>query len=409
MPGQSRSRRAVVAGVAALALVTPAIAVPEAAELVPAAVAQPADAFSQRYTTDNFWNQSKAAVQGLQLDPGTKVEATTKTIFNWGFRNDGGTLVLIRPQSATAFKSDDQDIKVKVTPATGAAYTTTLKVNIVDARPAQEWEQQLGNTFVVDFEKNTVAKPVDQLQLPAGVTVSKNATAAPAGWKVTMNGGNVSVEPPATFIQSAVNLPVKVNDGKDTFDATLKLDARNPQTPPKEVADTAASIIGKVIGGFLGTGGAGDLLGSILGGLGNGGGNGLVIITIGSNNNVVITDNANPTVDVKDNGNNNGINNGDRTGGGSAARCIAPPRRARPAAGRADPDRLGAADPHSAARAALGAGGRHVQRRGPPVRPRPRPGDRRRRRRARRGAGAVGAALCHSGAPAAPVIKTQTA
>ena len=31
--------------------------------------------------------------------------ATTKTISNWGFQNDGGALVLIRPQSATVFLS----------------------------------------------------------------------------------------------------------------------------------------------------------------------------------------------------------------------------------------------------------------------------------------------------------------
>ena len=64
--------------------------------------------------------------------------ATTKTISNWGFRNDGGALVLIRPQSATAFQSGDQDIKVKVAPATGAAYTTTLKVSIVDGARTPE-------------------------------------------------------------------------------------------------------------------------------------------------------------------------------------------------------------------------------------------------------------------------------
>lgn len=92
-----RSHRAsIAAGVLALALVAPAVTVVDS-PFVAVAQAQTADAFNNRYQTENFWDQDEAKVTGLELDPGTTIAATTKTIFNWRFRNDGGTLVLIRP------------------------------------------------------------------------------------------------------------------------------------------------------------------------------------------------------------------------------------------------------------------------------------------------------------------------
>lgn len=106
------------------------------------AQAQTADAFNKRYETENFWDQEEAKVTGLELDPGTTVAATTNTIFNWRFRNDGGTLVLIRPKSAAAFKRGEVNIPVRVTPAGGTAYTTTLKVNVVDKDEAKEAAEQ---------------------------------------------------------------------------------------------------------------------------------------------------------------------------------------------------------------------------------------------------------------------------
>lgn len=57
----------------------------------------------------------------MQLQPGDTVAATTDTVFNWKFRNDGGTLTLIRPQSPLAFGAGDKDIRVRVTPADGEA------------------------------------------------------------------------------------------------------------------------------------------------------------------------------------------------------------------------------------------------------------------------------------------------
>ncbi|WP_066528565.1 hypothetical protein [Corynebacterium bouchesdurhonense] len=287
--------------------------------------------FDQRYNTANFWNEKEAVVEGLQLDPGTKVEPTTDTIFNWKFRNDNGTLVLIRPQSSTAFETGEVDIPVKVTEANGNTYRPTLKVNVVDSRTPQKWEDDLNETYELDFEKTNQPKTIEGLTLPEGVTLEKAGITPPPGWKISSQNGKVVVTPPNSFSAGYLELPIRVNDGTDKFDAKLRIMAKNPKTEPKDVAGTAAGILGTLLGGILGggTGGLGGILGSIGGLLGGGGGGGTgeggggagrlinVVITnnaIASNNgnpSVVITNNANPTVNVeiKDNGSNNGSNN----------------------------------------------------------------------------------------------------
>ena len=98
-----------------------------------------ANAFNGRFNTANFWNKKEAVVEGLKLQPGDTVAPTTNTIFNWNFRNDNGTLTVIRPQSATAFGTGNKDIAVKVTPAEGEAFTTTLRLNVIDERPVGDW------------------------------------------------------------------------------------------------------------------------------------------------------------------------------------------------------------------------------------------------------------------------------
>lgn len=293
-----------------------------------------ASTFNDRFPTANFWNQQEAEIEGLELQPGDQVAATTNTIFNWKFRNDDGVLTLIRPQSATAFRTGAQDIPVRVTPANGPAFTTTLRVNIIDERPGAEWEKQLDTRYEVDFEKSTSAKPVADLTLAEGVTVSKSGAALPTGWTVSNDGTTIRVTPPTTFKEGDFDLPIKVNDGTDTFDATLKIAAKNPSKTPAETAGTVADILGPVLGGLIGAGTGGGLIGNIIGGLtgggsggegGTGGGTGRlinVVITnnanpsnIGNNNgspNVVITNNANPNVIITDNVNprDNFSNNG---------------------------------------------------------------------------------------------------
>ena len=290
-----------------------------------------ASTFNGRYTTANFWNVKEAAVEGLTLQPGDVVQPTTNTAFNWHFRNDNGTLVAIRPDSAAAFRTGDVDVPVRVT-ANGQTFRTTLRLHVIDKRTVGEWESQLDNRYVVDFEKSTSAQPVAEITLPEGVKVSKRGI-APAGWSVSNDGATVRVTPPTTFKEGDFDLPISVNDGTDTFDATLKIAAKNPSQTPAETAGTVAGILGPILGGLIGAGTGGGLLGNlgnIIGGGsgdGEGGGGGAgrlinVVITgnanpsnIGNNNgspNVIITNNANPNVIITDNVNprDNLSNNG---------------------------------------------------------------------------------------------------
>ena len=294
-----------------------------------------ASTFNDRFPTANFWNQQEAVIEGLELQPGDQVAATTNTIFNWKFRNDDGVLTLIRPQSPTGFKSGNVDIPVRVTPANGEVFTTTLRVNVIDERPGAEWESQLASRYPVDFEKSTSAQPVEGITLPAGVTVSKTGAALPTGWSVSNDGTTIRVTPPTTFKEGDFDLPIEVNDGTDKFKATLKIAAKNPSKTPAETAGTVAGILGPILGSLIGAGTGSGLLGNIIGGLtgggsdggegGTGGGAGRlinVVITnnanpsnIGNNNgspNVVITNNANPNVIITDNVNprDNLSNNG---------------------------------------------------------------------------------------------------
>ena len=368
-----RSRRtAIAAGALSIALVAPFISPVQAQETATEATTPTSDAepvpaeqpstsegttaatFEPRFDTANFWNADEAVVEGLQLQPGDAVAPRANTIFNWNFRNDDGVLTLIRPQSSTAFATGEKDIPVRVTTAAGETFETTLRVNIIDERPGAEWENQLASRYPMDFEKSTSAQPVEGITLPEGVTVSKNGAALPTGWTVSNDGTTIRVTPPTTFKEGDFDLPVKVNDGTDTFDATLKIAAKNPSKTPAETAGTVAGILGPLLGSLIGAGTGGGLLGNLgdaLGGIAggneggtgsgeggtNGGGAGRlinIVVTnnanpsnIGNNNgspNVVITDNvnprdnlsnngnpvitnnANPTVEIKDNLSNNG-------------------------------------------------------------------------------------------------------
>lgn len=291
-----------------------------------------ASTFNGRYTTANFWNVKEAAVEGLTLQPGDVVQPTTNTAFNWHFRNDNGTLVAIRPDSAAAFRTGDVDVPVRVT-ANGQTFRTTLRLHVIDERTVGEWESQLDNRYVVDFEKSTSAQPVAEITLPEGVKVSKRGI-APAGWTVSNDGATVRVTPPTTFKEGDFDLPIIVNDGTDTFDATLKIAAKNPAQTPAETAGTVAGILGPILGGLIGAGTGGGLLGNlgnIIGGgsgdgegggggagrlinvvitgnanpsnIGNGNGSPNVIITNNANPNVIITDNVNPRDNLSNNGN----------------------------------------------------------------------------------------------------------
>ena len=306
-----------------------------------------ANAFNGRFNTANFWNKKEAVVEGLKLQPGDTVAPTTNTIFNWNFRNDNGTLTVIRPQSATAFGTGNKDIAVKVTPAEGEAFTTTLRLNVIDERPVGDWEKELEKTYPVDFEKSTSAKTLEALKLPKGVTLSKGGVSLPTGWSVTTDADGVRITPPATFTEGDIELPVSVeqvhDDGtKDTFKATLKIAAKNPSKTPAEVAGTAADILGpllgSIIGGATGGTGLGSLIGNLIGGgkgegseggsggglggvIGNalggllGGGKdgkspleGIVKVEVQPSG-IIVTGNANPTVEIRDNGSNNGSGN----------------------------------------------------------------------------------------------------
>lgn len=343
-----RSRRtAIAAGALSIALVAPFVSPVQAQETTtPTSEAEPAPAeqpstsegttaatFEPRFDTANFWNADEAVVEGLQLQPGDTVAPRANTIFNWNFRNDDGTLTLIRPKSTAAFGAGEKDIPVRVTTAAGETFDTTLRVNIIDERPGAEWEKQLDSRYSLDFEKSTSAQSVEGITLPEGVTVSKNGAALPTGWSVSNDGTTIRVTPPTTFKEGDFDLPIQVNDGTDTFKATLKIAAKNPSKTPAETAGTVAGILGPLLGSLIGAGTGGGLLGNlgdIIGG-GNGGSEGgtgggeggtsgggagrliNVVITnnanpsnIGNNNgspNVVITDNVNPRDNLSNNGN----------------------------------------------------------------------------------------------------------
>ena len=324
-----RSRRiSVAAGALSLALVAPAVAAPESVQLLPAAVAQTiaqdASSFGTRYSTTNFWNAQTVQVEDLRLNPGDTIAPTgLNTAFRWGVSADeDGVISVTRPGDTLTFnraqRAGQADIGVRVTPANGSPYNTTLKIKVEDSRTAKDWESQLDSEYTIDFGKSTAAKEVPGLTIPEGATLSK-AGAADPGWKLETRDGKVFVTPPASFSEGSKEFSVTVNDDTDKFGATLRINARNPQTPPAQIAGTAAGLLGKVLGGLLGTGGAGGVLGSLLGGIGNllggGGGNGGDGGSTGSGAgrliNVVITNNANPTVniDIRDNGSHNASNN----------------------------------------------------------------------------------------------------
>ena len=307
---------------------TPASSEPSAAETTsPSMSSTTASDFNGRYTTANFWNKQEAEVEGLRLQPGDGVSPTTNTIFNWTFRNDNGTLTVIRPQSATAFRSGDVDIPVKVTTADGGSFRTTLRLNVVDSRPVADWESQLDTRYPIDFEKSTAARSIEGISLPDGVTATKASITVPAGWAVSTEGNTLRVTPPSTFKDGDVDLPIKVVDGENSFAATLKIAAKNPSQTPSEAAGTAADILGPIIGGIIGAGtgggalgGLGNIIGGLLGGgsgsgsgsagsgSGSGSGKGLLegIVKVDVHPSaVVITGNANPTVVVTGNGSNN--------------------------------------------------------------------------------------------------------
>ena len=354
-----RSRRTVIAaGALSLALVAPFVSPVQAQETTtPTSDAEPAPAeqpstsegtsaatFEPRFDTASFWNTDEAVVEGLQLQPGDTVAPRTNTIFNWGFNNNDGTLTLIRPKSTAAFGAGKKDIPVRVTTAAGETFDTTLRVNIINERPGAEWENQLTSRYPMDFGKSTSAQSVEGITLPEGVSVSKSGAALPTGWSVSNDGTTIRVTPPTTFKEGDFDLPIEVNDGTDTFGATLKIAAKNPSKTPAETAGTVASILGPILGSLIGAGTGGSLLGGlgdIIGGLtgggtggsegGTGGGEGgtsggeggtsgggagrliNVVITnnanpsnIGNNNgspNVVITDNVNPRDNLSNNGN----------------------------------------------------------------------------------------------------------
>ena len=251
---------------------------------------------ARRYETENFWNQDSAAIKGLELDPNYTFAPTANTIFNWGFSNDNGTLVVKRPESAASFKTGDVSIPVNITRGDGSSYTSTLNLSVIDEMPKAEWEDALpdfGGVYDVDFEGN-VTKVVEELALPEGVTVKKKGIGS-VGWDVATKDGKIQVTAPNNFIPGTFTIPVVFSDGMSEVERTLRISAKNPATPSGTIADIAADFIGKVGGG---------LLGGLTGGAGGAGGGGLNIFSNNGNPNVIITDNA--KAEIKDNLSNNG-------------------------------------------------------------------------------------------------------
>ena len=318
---------------------TPQSSAPESSPAAPvtttSAAAEPStserasatDPFNRRFDTANFWNQPEAAVEGLQLQPNDVVEPVTNTVFNWNFRNDDGTLTVIRPSSSTAFKSGEVDIPVKFTPAGGTTTRGTLRLNVIDEMPPFTHDVPPVETReTIDFD-GTRSKVVDAWDVPEGVTVAKKpgfSAIGAVGWDVAVENGKILVKAPATFTSGdEVDIPVQFSDGISTTDRTLKIRALNPQTSGKDIAGTVGSIIGALLGvggtgGTGGTGGKGLLEGLVKvevqpsGIIVTGNANPTVSVDIrdnGSNNTVEVTGNANPTVVITGNANDNGSNN----------------------------------------------------------------------------------------------------
>ena len=280
----------------------------------------PANPFTRRFDTANFWEQPEAVVKGLQLQPNDVVEPVTNTIFNWNFRNDDGTLTVIRPSSSTAFKSGEVDIPVKFTPAGGTTTRGTLRLNVIDEMPPFTHDVPPVETReTIDFD-GARSKVVDAWDVPEGVTVAKKpgfSAIGAVGWEVAVENGKILVKAPATFTSGdEVDIPVQFSDGISTTDRTLKIRALNPQTSGKDIAGTVGSIIGALLGGGGGKGSNGLLEGLVKvevqpsGIIVTGNANPTVSVDIhdnGSNNSAVVTGNANPVVtgNLNDNGSNN--------------------------------------------------------------------------------------------------------
>ena len=259
----------------------------------------PANPFTRRFDTANFWEQPEAVVKGLQLQPNDVVEPVTNTIFNWNFRNDDGTLTVIRPSSSTAFKSGEVDIPVKFTPAGGTTTRGTLRLNVIDEMPPFTHDVPPVETReTIDFD-GARSKVVDAWDVPEGVTVAKKpgfSAIGAVGWEVAVENGKILVKAPATFTSGdEVDIPVQFSDGISTTDRTLKIRALNPQTSGKDIAGTVGSIIGALLG-VGGEKGSNGLL------------EGLVKVEVQPSG-IIVTGNANPTVsvDIHDNGSNNSV------------------------------------------------------------------------------------------------------
>ena len=285
MSEKIRNRRTVIAaGVLSLALVAPATNVPVIQDLalpVAYAATDKSTIEKERYETENFWQKQEAKITGLTLDAGDKVEPTTNTIFNWNFRNDGGELVLIRPQSGTAFKRDNVDINVKVTPAGDAPFTATLKVKVIDEED-KTWQNELpsfASRRAVDFS-NDLVQDITDLKVSPEVEIGKDGI-GPVGWNVANNNGVLQVQAPGSFAGTApvnVDIPIKLTYNGSEKKATLLLKA----TPPKKskaggTAGTVAGALLPILGGVIGLipgaaplGAALGSLGNLLGGLGGG-------------------------------------------------------------------------------------------------------------------------------------------
>ena len=297
-----------------------------------------ATTFSGRYDTANFWNKNEALVEGLELQPGDSVSATTNTIFNWRFRNDDGALTVIRPQSAAAFRTGEVDIPVRVTTPQGDSFTTTLRLNVIDEAPPAAYKiPPVETRETIDFEGGR-SKVVDAWDVPEGVTVDKQVgfqSIGVVGWDVDVQNGKLVVKAPGTFTSGDdVDIPVTFTDGITPTDATVRIRALNPQTTGRDIAGTVGTIVGNVIGAATGTGSVGNIVGGLLGGgsgeggTGGGGGlGGLIGGLLGGGSGeggglleglvkvevqpsaVIVTGNANPTVEIRDNGSNNGSGN----------------------------------------------------------------------------------------------------
>ena len=235
---------------------TPASSEPSAAETTsPSMSSTTASDFNGRYTTANFWNKQEAEVEGLRLQPGDGVSPTTNTIFNWTFRNDNGTLTVIRPQSAAAFRTGEVDIPVRVTTPQGDSFTTTLRLNVIDEAPPAAYKiPPVETRETIDFEGGR-SKVVDAWDVPEGVTVDKQVgfqSIGVVGWDVDVQNGKLVVKAPGTFTSGDdVDIPVTFTDGITPTDATVRIRALNPQTTGRDIAGTVGTIVGNVIGTFV--------------------------------------------------------------------------------------------------------------------------------------------------------------